>query len=235
MSSRVAAPSVGAPTSNPLAEATNQMSIRHAAAVAAASIEKKLTSTMSTSESVYLTRSLSELQKVSLQAEIGFLDSLLKMTNEEKLQTLFTLFDADGSGSVDKNELARNLKKLDQRSFSDSLDTAVLSIHAFDSDGDGKMDLHEFASFVEELVHGLNCNFDDLAQFLTLRVAFCDSGSAVLDEAIVAMVKDSTVKVTSIEDFNDAVVEVRMMLLVRLLLFLIVCWLLLFPCEIALT
>lgn len=216
-SGRAAAPS------NPLADATSHMSIRHAAAVAAASIEKKLASTTLTSESVYLTRSLTELQRCSLQAEIGFLDALLKMTNEEKLQTLFTLFDTDGSGQVEKNELARNLRKLDQRSFSDSLDAAVLSIHAFDCDGDGKMNLHEFASFVEELVLGLGCTFDDLAQFLTLRVAFCDSGSAVLDEAIVALVQDSTAAVTSVEDFNDAVVEVRMMLVVRMQLFILCC------------
>jgi Ca2+-binding EF-hand superfamily protein len=191
------------------------MAIRHAAAVAAASIEKKLASTSSTCETVHLTRHLTELQRCSLQSELGFLDALMKMSNEEKLRTLFSLFDADGSGKVDKNELARNLKKLDQRSFSESLDAAILSIHAFDSDGDGQMDIHEFADFMEDLVASLKCSFEDLAQFLTLRVAFCDSGSAVLDEAIVALVQDSTAAVTSVEDFNDAVVEVRMMLLVR--------------------
>lgn len=136
------------------------------------------------------------------------------MSNDDKLRTLFSLFDSDGSGSVDRNELARNLKKLDQRSFSESLDAAMLSIHAFDSDGDGLMDLHEFADFMQDLVTSLKCTFEDLSQFLTLRVAFCDSGSAVLDEAIVALVQDSTAAVTSVEDFNDAVVEVRMMLLV---------------------
>mmetsp|Transcript_19325 Transcript_19325/g.32093 ORF Transcript_19325/g.32093 Transcript_19325/m.32093 type:complete len:475 (+) Transcript_19325:254-1678(+) len=201
----------------PRAEASTHMAVRHAAAVAAASIEKKLASTSSTSETVHLTRHLTELQRCSLQSELGFLDALMKMTNDEKLRTLFSLFDADGSGSVDKNELARNLKKLDQRSFSESLDAAILSIHAFDSDGDGQMDIHEFADFMEDLVSSLKCSFEDLAQFLTLRVAFCDSGSAVLDEAIVALVQDSTAAVTSVEDFNDAVVEVRMMLLFQMM------------------
>ena len=200
-------------------EASVQLAIRHAAAVAAASVEKKLASTSSTSETVHLTRQLTELQRCSLQSELAFLDALMKMTNEERLQTLFSLFDSDASGSVDKHELARNLKKLDQRSFSESLDAAILSIHAFDTDGDGCMDLTEFADFMEDLVHSLNCTFEDLAQFLTLRVAFCDSGSAVLDEAIVALVQDSTAAVTSVEDFNDAVVEVRMMLMVRFQVF----------------
>jgi Ca2+-binding EF-hand superfamily protein len=198
----------------PQAQASAHMACRHAAAVAAASIEKKLTTTLSTSETVQLTRSLTELQKCSLQSELGFMDTLLDMNEEEVLYTLFSLFDSDGSGSVDKNELARNLKKLDQRSLSESLDIALLSIHVFDSDGDGCMDHGEFADFLEDLVNGLECSLADLAQFLTLRVAFCDNGTAILDDAIVALVQDSTTSVMSVEDFDDAVVEVRMLLLV---------------------
>ena len=79
------------------------------------------------------------------------------------------------------------------------------------------MDIHEFADFVEDLVDSLRCNFEDLAQFLTLRVAFADSGSAVLDDAIVALVHDSTGHSTPVENFNDAVVEVRMMLLFQMM------------------
>ena len=200
------------------AEASKHLAIRHSTAVAAASIEKKLASTSSTNETVRLTRQLTELQRCSLQSELGFLDNLIKMTNEQKLQALFVLFDTDGSGSVSPQEMARCLKKMDSgKSFSESLDAAVLSIDAFDADNDGVMDIQEFADFVEELVNSLQCNFQDLAQFLTLRVAFADSGSSVLDEAIVALVKDSTDSVTSVEDFNDAVVEVRMMLLFQMM------------------
>ena len=198
----------------PREHATRHMAIRHAAAVAVASIEKKLATTSSAGETVHLTRNLTELQRCSLQAELGFLDTLMNMSDADKLKTLFSLFDSDGSGSVDKNELARSLKKLDQRSFSESLDAAILSIHAFDTDGDGTMDVNEFADFMQDLLNSLKCTFEDLAQFLTLRVAFCDSGSAVLDEAIVTLVQDSTESVSSVEDFNDAVVEVRMMLMV---------------------
>ena len=144
----------------PQAQANAHMACRHAAAVAAASIEKKLTTTLSTSETVHLTRSLTELQKCSLESELGFMDTLLVMNEEEVLYTLFSLFDSDGSGSVDKNELA---KKLDQCSLSESLDIALLSIHAFDSDGDGCMDHGKFADFLEDLVNGLECSLADLA------------------------------------------------------------------------
>lgn len=203
---------------NPRLEASKHLAIRHASAVAAASIEKKLASTTSTNETVRLTRHLTELQRCSLQSELGFLDVLGKMTNEQMLQTLFELFDTDGSGTVSAQEMARCLKKMDTgKSFSESLDAAVLSIHAFDTDNDGAMDIQEFADFVEDLVHSLQCSFQDLAQFLTLRVAFADSGSSVLDEAIVALVQDSTDSATSVENFNDAVVEVRMMLLFQMI------------------
>ena len=198
----------------PQAEAIAHMAIRHATAVAAASVEKKLTTTSSTRETVQLTRTLTELQKFSLEAELGFLDCLLRMDAEEILLTLFSLFDSDGSESVDKNELARNLKKLDYCSLSESVDTALLSIQAFDCDGDGCMDIGEFTDFLEDLVNGLDCDLRDLAQFLTLRVAFCENGSAVLNDAIVSLVQDSTSAYMSVEDFDDAVIEVRMMLLV---------------------
>ena len=95
------------------AEASKQMAIRHASAVAAASIEKKLAETTSTSETVRLTRQLTEFQKCSLQSELVFLEALTKMTNEQKLQTLFLLFDTDGSGTVSSQEMARCLKKMD--------------------------------------------------------------------------------------------------------------------------
>jgi uncharacterized protein YkwD len=95
------------------AEASKQMAIRHASAVAAASIEKKLAGTTSTGETVRLTRQLTEFQKCSLQSELAFLEALNRMTNEQKLQTLFMLFDSDGSGTVSSQEMARCLKKMD--------------------------------------------------------------------------------------------------------------------------
>ena len=71
------------------------------------------------------------------------------------------------------------------------------------------MDIHEFADFVEDLVHSLLCSFEDLAQFLTLRVAFADSGSAMLDDTIVALVCHdgrSASESNAVDIFNNAVV-----------------------------
>eukprot|EP00542_Grammatophora_oceanica_P020638 CAMPEP_0194047640 /NCGR_PEP_ID=MMETSP0009_2-20130614/25089_1 /TAXON_ID=210454 /ORGANISM="Grammatophora oceanica, Strain CCMP 410" /LENGTH=514 /DNA_ID=CAMNT_0038693309 /DNA_START=184 /DNA_END=1728 /DNA_ORIENTATION=- len=202
-------------------DAAKQMAIRHAAAVAAASLEKKLQTTNSTTSTVLWTRQLTEFQKCSLQSELAFLDILLQMNNEGRLRTLFLLFDTDAGGTVSSQEMARCLKKMDTgKTFSESLDAAVLSVQAFDRDGDGVMDVVEFAEFVDDLVESLACTFEDLCQFLTLRVAFADSGAGVLDDAIVAFVQDSTTNNSgnnnagmSIDSFNDAVVEVRMILL----------------------
>jgi Ca2+-binding EF-hand superfamily protein len=120
-------------------EASKQMAIRHATAVAAASLEKILAATSSTIETVKWTRQLTELQKCSLQSELAFLDILSKMSNEQRLQTLFTLFDMDGGGLISSGELARCLKKMDTgKTFSETLDAAEMSLYAFDHDGDGQ-------------------------------------------------------------------------------------------------
>eukprot|EP00547_Thalassionema_nitzschioides_P002620 CAMPEP_0194212598 /NCGR_PEP_ID=MMETSP0156-20130528/12656_1 /TAXON_ID=33649 /ORGANISM="Thalassionema nitzschioides, Strain L26-B" /LENGTH=294 /DNA_ID=CAMNT_0038940467 /DNA_START=95 /DNA_END=979 /DNA_ORIENTATION=- len=192
------------------------IAIRDAAAVAITSIEKKLTAISTAHETVHLTYQLTELQGYALRSKLGFLDALRKMDQDEKLQTLFTLFDKNGSGSIDRTELAQSLKKIDQRKFSEHFDAAIKFIR--DSEKNDKaMDMVGFNALLEYLSASLKCSFDDLAQFLTLRVALRDSGSAVLDDAIVELVQNAANTVPSVEEFNDAVVEVRMMLLFQMM------------------
>lgn len=78
-------------------EAAKQMSIRHCAVVAAASIEKMLENTSSTSEMVRLQRQLIEFSMCAQAAELAFLDAMVRMSDDLKLATLFELFDDDSS------------------------------------------------------------------------------------------------------------------------------------------
>mmetsp|Transcript_26248 Transcript_26248/g.39733 ORF Transcript_26248/g.39733 Transcript_26248/m.39733 type:complete len:325 (-) Transcript_26248:321-1295(-) len=198
----------------PRIEANMYVAIRDAAAVAITSIEKKLTAISTAHETVHLTHQLTELQGYSLASKLGFLEALRKMDPDEKLQTVFTLFDKNGDGSVDRNELAQSLKKLDQRKFSQHFDAGI----QFVREGKGDtMDLQGFAGLLDYLALQFDCNLDDLAQFMTLRVALRDSGSAVLDDAIIELVQNASNTVPSVEEFNDAVVEVRMMLLFQMM------------------
>jgi len=222
---------------SPKVEANMHMAVRDAAAVAIASIEKKLTSTSTAHETVYLTRQLTELQRCSMQSKLGFLNALMKMnTRDEKLHTLFMLFDKNGRGTVDRIDLTRSLKRLVNQVakgggssilFSSSISDSSSNFNFNDNNMQKSspfLDIHGFSDLLDQWSGNMKCSFDDLAQFLILRVAFRDSGSAVLDDAIVDIVQggnngndNKAAIVPSIEEFNDAVVEVRMMLLFQMM------------------
>ncbi len=199
-------------------EAARQMSVRHAAVVAAASIEKMLEATASTSEMVRLQRQRIEFEMCSQAAELAFLDVMVRMSDDLKLATLFELFDDDSSGDVSADELGLCLQKMDKsKSFRESLDAAILSLCSFDTNDDGMMDIHEFGLFLTDLVASLECPFSDLAQLMAMRVAFEDHGASVLDAGIVALLQDCSEALVSPQAYNEAVTEVRMLLLFQVL------------------
>lgn len=121
-------------------EAAKQMSVRHTAVVAVASIEKMLEATSSTTEMVQLQRQMIEFSICAQAAELAFLDVMVRMSDDLKLITLFELFDDDSSNDVSANELAACLQKLDKsKSFQESLHAAILSLTSFDDNDDGKL------------------------------------------------------------------------------------------------
>jgi Ca2+-binding EF-hand superfamily protein len=194
------------------------MAIRHAAAVASASIEKMLGTAEHTSEMVHLQRQLIEFQMCLHASELAFLDVLVRMSDDLKLAIIFELFDDDCSGEISVEEFALCLQKMDKsKTFNESLHAAILSRTAFDVNEDGMLDLPEFGLFLTDLVVALECPFNDLAQLMAMRVAFDDHGTSVLDAGIVALVQDASEALSNPQKYNDAVMEVRMLLLFQVL------------------
>ena len=199
-------------------EATRQMAIRHAAAVAASSCEKMLEAADHTSEMVHLQRQLIEFQMCLRTSELAFLDVLDRMNDNLKLEILFELFDNDCSGEVSVVEMALCLQKLDKsKSFNESVHAAILSRTAFDVNEDGMMDLLEFGLFLTDIVTSLECSFGDLAQLIVMRIAFDDHGTSVLEAGIVALIQDSSDALSNSQKYNSAIMEVRMLLLFQAL------------------
>lgn len=173
--------------SKPRLETLRQMANRRAATVAAASLQSKIHQFRTFHEDcVHFTKQKIELDAYIMESQLIVLDMMKAMTHDEKISSLFDLFDKDGSGAVDIHELTQGLQKLhkihalnEMKAMADE----VISSFTRRSD-DGMLGKHEFAAFLESLSVTMNCNFDDLADLMAMRIAFSETGAALLEEAI---------------------------------------------------
>lgn len=65
--------------------------------------------------------------------------------NEQKLRDVFDIFDADGSGGIDRNEMRMLMKKLAQTLTDDEIDAIMQEV---DADGDGEISFEEFKALM---------------------------------------------------------------------------------------
>lgn len=96
---------------------------------------------------------------------------LAKVMDDERMVTLFHMFDLDADGSVDFLELVRGLYKITD-ALDDAATTAVVALLAFDEDGNEQFDYQEFTRFI-----------------LKFMVAMGNDGSCSFDESIFEMTK----------------------------------------------
>lgn len=84
--------------------------------------------------------------------EIDFNEFLILMKSrigerdpEKELRDAFAVFDTDNSGSIDRKELKRILKKLDQKLTDAELDAMMAEV---DTNGDGEISFEEFKALM---------------------------------------------------------------------------------------
>ena len=191
---------------------------RRASSVAAASSMKKKAAAQSTSDFVKFSKFVLQMQMIELQAQLDLLDELSKMTDDDKLETLFSLIDRDGDGKIDARELAEGLRSLDEDlAFGESLEAAVASVATFDTDADAKLDKAEFRHFLDELLGALDCTFHELSELLVMQVLSSDSFANPLEEAIGDMISTPLDEaVMEAEILRSALTDDRMVALFNL-------------------
>jgi len=69
----------------------------------------------------------------------------------QTLQTVFSLFDADGSGKVDKEELCVTIQAFGLV-FPEGLSSHLRAVEQYDRDGNGELDFNEFQVWVESRI-----------------------------------------------------------------------------------
>lgn len=205
---------------DPRLEAIGQLAIRRAAIVASASLQSKINQYTSFDEEwVRLVTQKMELDCCLLESQHIFLDKLKEMNHQEKVDSIFDLFDKDASGVVDIQELAEGLRKLNKlNALNEMIDLADQTISGFDNGlNDGMLDKEEFSAFLETLSLTMRCDFDDLTHLMVMRIAFSENGNSILEEAISDLETRQKCHVTSIETFNDALNEARMTIIFHML------------------
>lgn len=209
------------PAQNPASqakEAARKVTERKASTIAAQSQRKKAAEASSANDFVKFSRAVLEFQMLALQAQLDMLNALAKMSDEDKLTTLFDLLDTDESGQIDARELADGLRRIDEDlAFRESLEGAVNAVAKFDTDADASLDKDEFKSFLDSLLSAMGCSFHDLAEIIIMQVVFSESGNDILEDAVGEIAKpeiDETVK--SVEEYNNALVDKRMVTLFKL-------------------
>ena len=164
---------------------------RRASSVAINSSIKKKTEAKTTSDFVKFSKFILQMQMLEIQSQLDLIDELSKMSDEDKLETLFSLIDRDGDGKIDARELAEGLRSIDdEMAFGDSLEAAVASIATFDNNADAKLDKAEFKTFLDELLGALGCTFQEASELLVVQVLNSDSFTNPIEEVIGDLIKE---------------------------------------------
>ena len=109
-------------------------------------------------------------QIITLQQHIKFIQELATLSDEKRIDLLFSMIDRDGGGTVDAEELAAAMRRNDELSFSDSIEKAIDMVALFDKDGNLNMDKDEFREYVAAMVKELGVSVSDFTEFLIVQL-----------------------------------------------------------------
>ena len=134
-----------------------------------------------------------KLEMAALQAQLDLLAELEEMSDDAKIEMLFSLIDKKRDGMVDAAELANALRAGNKSlSLSDAIDRAIRTVAAFDKDGDTKLDMAEFKTCIEATRDELDMTLGEFAEFMSLQLALVeDLGIADMPTSATPMVSDS--------------------------------------------
>lgn len=203
-------------------QAFNLLALRRAAAVAAASSSAIITNNprLPIEDFVRLSRQRIELEECLTAAEQAFIDKMvLEMHHQEMVRTVFELMDLDDSGTVDVVELAEGLRKMnDLNAIAEVLPLAEKTMETYSSETNkDQLTMADLHDFLLRLCETMDCTFSELAQLIVSKIAFSESGRALLQDAVSALANPAADDQETLDDFDDAVVEARLILVFDLL------------------
>eukprot|EP00978_Attheya_sp_CCMP212_P027044 scaffold90116_cov52-Attheya_sp.AAC.2 len=192
--------------------------VRRSVVTTAAAQQEKKARSESVSDFVKVARVGLELQLYALQAQLKILNDLSEMTDEEKLDLIFSLLDKDKDGSIDARELANGIRKRNEgMSFGEGLERAINFVAIFDDNRDSTLDRAEFKNFIDTAMDEMGATFHEFCEFLILQQVFSDGGNDMIDDLVGEVVAEQiTDAVKERGEFFRALEDDRMFNLFRM-------------------
>merc|ERR1712176_1013337 len=114
-------------------------------------VEKRKNQSETVSEYVKNTRTALTVDIIKAKHKVNAMNSLVALSDSEKLDYLFGLIDKNDSGGIDVAELSDVLRKANPSlSFKDGVDNALKGIAANDDNDDLVLGRDEFGHYIEK-------------------------------------------------------------------------------------
>jgi Ca2+-binding EF-hand superfamily protein len=207
-------------------QASRHLALRRAVNVAAASTCSKIKQSDAAStvtSFVMHARAKIELDASLLEAEMNFQDRLREMDHEDRIDTLFELFDKDGNQLVSitetKDFILNRMKEM--KATKESIPAVNDLISRYER-LDDYFDRETFGSLMMEMQHAFECsNFLDFCLLMAQKVAFNEDARRIIEDSLQGNLRksfqESCTKSDVLAQFADVVVEARMILLFSML------------------
>lgn len=212
-------------------QASRHLALRRAVNVAAASTSSKMKqfesdnndAASSVSTFVLHARAKIELDASLLEAELNFQDRLREMDHEDRVDTLFELFDKDGNQLVSitetKDFILNRMKAM--KATKESIPAVKDLIDRYERIDD-YFDRETFGSLMVEMQHAFECsNFLEFCHLMAQKVAFNEDARRIIADSLQGNLRtpfhQDCTKSAALSQFSDVVVEARMILLFSML------------------
>lgn len=200
--------------------ASRQLAIRRAVTVASASTSSKIFHSPMPSNYVVHAREKIDLDSCLLNAELAFLACLRDMDQQDRIDTLFELFDREGNQLVDIN-LLKGLIVERMEGFNAAKEHMHEVEHLIDQyqSEDQVFDLESFGCFVERLQHAFGLrSFLDFSLFIAQTVAFNEDARKILADSMQESIQNERENESqALAQLEDSIVGARLSLVFSML------------------
>jgi Ca2+-binding EF-hand superfamily protein len=202
--------------------ASRLLALRRAVTVAAASTHSKISNSYLTGQYVMHARTKIELDFSLKSIELNFMDCLREMDHDDRIDTLFELFDKDGNHYVSiietRDFILERMKK--SKATSQFIDEANKLMALYER-SDDLFDRQTFSSLMEEMQQVFKCeSFLQFCTFIAQQGIFNEDTRRIIEDSI----QDNIEKAARLQNNKsalaqifDVVVEARIVILFAML------------------